>query len=492
MNRRNFLALSAASGLLGTAGLAAGCGPDTGRRPGPPPALDLSAPLRIPPLLHPERTADGVRAFELTLLAGRSELLPGLQTDTWGFNGPFLGPTLRAGRGDRIAMTVRNTLPAASTVHWHGVRLPAAMDGGPHQPIEPGAVWTPTWTLDQPATTAWYHPHPHGATAQHVYRGLAGMFLIDDAEDHGLPAQYGVDDVPLILQDKKFTADGALDGDPLKGKYGILGDRMLVNGTYQPRFAVSTERVRLRLLNGSNARMYHLVFDDRRPFQVVGNDGGLLGAPVETTELTLTPGERAEVLVGFAPGDDAVLRTEDNGVDLAAGDFDLIRFTAADRLQPSPTVPARPAALPPIVPPAGATVRRFTLDARNGINGRPMDPARIDEVVPAGAVEIWEVRNNASSHNFHIHDVAFQVLDVNGHAPPAVAAGYKDTVFVPTGSTVRLAVQFGRDVDPTAPYMYHCHLLRHEDSGMMGQFLVVEPGTEDSAPRTVATAPHRH
>ncbi|GAA2742193.1 multicopper oxidase family protein [Kitasatospora cinereorecta] len=483
MNRRNFLSLAALSGV------AAACGSRSGERLEPPPGAVMSTPLFVPPLLAPPLDGDGARHFELAMQTGRTVILPGQQTPTWGFNGAFLGPTLRAGRGDVIRMTVRNGLPEASTVHWHGIRVPAAMDGGPHQLIQPGAVWNPAWTLDQPATTAWYHPHPHGTTAQHVYRGLAGLFIVDDAEDHGLPAAYGVDDVPLVLQDKEFAADGSFSGDPLRGIYGILGDHMLVNGVWNPRFDVTTQRVRLRILNGAQARMFNLTFADRRRFHVVGNDGGLLGAPVEVDQLVLTPGERAEVVVGFAPGDDVVLRTLDNGVDLAKGDFDLVRFVAATGLKPSPALPAHPATLPAIVPPAGARLRTFALGGRDSINGRPMDMDRIDEVVPAGAVEIWEVDGSGFAHNFHIHEVAFQVLDVNGAAPPAHASGHKDTVYVPVRSKVRLAVQFGRDTDPSSPYMYHCHILRHEDAGMMGQFVIVEPGTESQVPHTLSGRP---
>ncbi|WP_198953442.1 multicopper oxidase family protein [Kitasatospora sp. CB01950] len=387
MNRRTFLTLAALSGTTATAGLAAGCGSDAEPHPAPPP-LDLSTPLRIPPLLNPATEPDGLRRFELITFAGQSELLPGKPTTTWGFNGAYLGPTLRAGRGDRIAMTVRNTLPEATTVHWHGMRLPAAMDGGPHQLIAAGGHWSPSWTVDQPAATTWYHPHPHGTTSRHVYRGLAGLFLIDDDQDTRLPTAYGTDDIPLILQDKKLTERGGLDGDPMSGPFGILGDRILVNGTYNPRFTVTTARVRLRLLNASNARMYHLAFADRRTFHQVATDGGLLPAPVAATTLDLTPGERAEILVGFAPGDNVVLRTLDNGLDIAKGDLDLIRFVAAERLSPAPELPAALPAPEPIVPPAGAKVRHFTLSGRDSINGRPMDMQRIDEVVPAGAVEI--------------------------------------------------------------------------------------------------------
>ncbi|MEU0570260.1 multicopper oxidase domain-containing protein [Nonomuraea sp. NPDC005983] len=231
--------------------------------------------------------------------------------------------------------------------------------------------------------------------------------------------------------------------------------------------------------------MYTLAFADKRRFQVIGTDGGLLHAPVEVEQLALTPGERAEIVVTFAAGEQVVLRSADNGVDIGSGDFDLLKIIAAPRLKPSPAVPSRLAPLTPITPPQGATVRRFTLNGHDAINSKEMDIGRIDEVVPAGAVEIWEIENNVYNHNFHIHEVAFQILDVGGEPPPAYATGYKDTVYVPAKSLVRLAVQFGRFTDPAAPYMYHCHILRHEDLGMMGQFVIVEPGTESQINRTL-------
>ena len=209
------------------------------------------------------------------------------------------------------------------------MRLPARMDGGPHQPIEPGATWSPHWTVDQPATTSWYHPHPHGATARHVYRGLAGMFIVDDGPAE-LPSRYGVDDIPLILQDR--VLDPAPD--PLKGTFGILGDHMLVNGTYRAFVNVRTERVRFRILNGSNARMYHLTFADGRSFHVVGGDAGLLAAPVEVDRVSLTPGERVEVVVAFTGGEQVLLRTVSGSDDIDEGDFDLLKVVAA----PRPTV----------------------------------------------------------------------------------------------------------------------------------------------------------
>lgn len=475
MNRRRFLAATALTGLASACGSA--------------PATDPAAfrtEVRVPPLLEPTRGKDGTLTFALTMRRGRSELLPGGPVETWGFNGAYLGPTIRAARGDKVRMTVTNRLAEASTVHWHGMRLPARMDGGPHQPIEPGATWSPHWTVDQPATTSWYHPHPHGATARHVYRGLAGMFIVDDGPAE-LPSRYGVDDIPLILQDKVLDAAP----DPLKGTFGILGDHMLVNGTYRGFAHVRTERVRFRVLNGSNARRYHLTFADGRTFHVVGGDAGLLAAPVEVDRVSLSPGERVEVVVAFTGGEQVLLRTVSGSDDIDEGDFDLLRIVAAPRLVGSPPLPGRLTGAPaPIVVPSGARVRRFRLNGHDAINGKEMDMSRIDEVVPAGAVEIWEIENTVYAHNFHIHEVAFQVLDVDGAEPEAWAGGHKDTVYVPPKSTVRLAVRFGEFTDPGTPYMYHCHILRHEDSGMMGQFVIVKPGTEDRVPRTIPVQHH--
>jgi FtsP/CotA-like multicopper oxidase with cupredoxin domain len=175
--------------------------------------LDFVNPLKIPPLLAPHTDPTGTKTFDLRLQPGSSHLLPGTTTPTWGANGTYLGPTLRATRGDTIRINVTNTLPAPTTLHWHGMHLPPSADGGPRQPINPATTWSPSWTIDQPAATLWYHPHPHGHTQDHVYRGIAGLFLLDDPQTSALalPKRYGVDDIPLIIQDKRFHADGSLD-----------------------------------------------------------------------------------------------------------------------------------------------------------------------------------------------------------------------------------------------------------------------------------------
>ncbi|WP_066071863.1 multicopper oxidase family protein [Neobacillus soli] len=439
--------------------------------------LHFENPLKIPQLLEPTIGNDGTKHFTLTMQSGTTEFLPGKMADTWGINGSYLGPTIKASRGDKVAFDVVNHLDVASTIHWHGMKLPAVMDGGPHQMIEAGETWSPNWTIDQPAATDWYHPHVHGKTAQHVYRGLAGLFLIDDKDSKKLPSDYGVDDIPLIVQDKLFTSDGQLS-EKDDTTFGTLGNEILVNGTYDPFLKVTASQVRFRLLNASNARAYHFGFTDGRSFQLVANDAGLLQKPVTLNRVMLSPGERAEMVVTFKPGEETILRSYSEGSGIENGEFDLLKIVAASKLTASTPVAGQLSTVPPIEVPKDARVRQFKMTMESMINDKKMKMNRIDEVVPAGTREIWEIDNFGWSHNFHIHDAAFQVLDINGKKPPEYERGRKDTVFIPNGSTVRLAVEFGNYPDPSHPLMYHCHILRHEDDGMMGQFLLVEPGTE--------------
>ncbi|WP_212846637.1 multicopper oxidase family protein [Actinoplanes ianthinogenes] len=467
MKRRTLLTLAALSALGGCTESA--------------PAASFANRLRIPPLAEPRPGRDGAREFDLTLRAdGHSAFLPGKTTDTWGVNGAYLGPTIRARRGEHVRVAVTNLLPEASTLHWHGMRLPARMDGGPHQMIEPGATWIPEWTIEQGAMTSWYHPHPHERTALHVYRGVAGLFLIDDPAGPELPSRYGVDDVPLIIQDRTFEGDGQFDTNVLGGTYGLIGDTVLVNGTFDPYLEVGSSLVRFRLLNASNARVYRVGFADGRTFQAVATDSGLLEKPVPVDRVKISPGERCEIVVAFRAGETVIMNSvgepRQTANDIEEDDFTLLKIVAGPELTRSAAVPATLGGTATTAPPAGSRVRRFTLSGSE-INDRDMDMNRIDEVVPAGALEIWEIDNTTFAHNFHIHEVAFRILDVNGAPPPAYQAGPKDTVFLPKHATARLAVRFGRHTDPGWPYMYHCHILRHEDRGMMGQFVIVAPGT---------------
>jgi blue copper oxidase len=443
-------------------------------------------PLPVPPLA-PSTMEGGKRVFDLRAEPGRHDF-GGRVAATAGFNGDYLGPTLRAKRGEQVVVNVHNGLDEVTSAHWHGMHLPPTMDGGPHQPIEPGATWSPTWTVNQPAATLWYHPHPHGETADHVYRGLAGMFIVDDpaTEVAALPHEYGVDDVPVIVQDKAFDDDEKLGSDTgMFGGLGVLGDKIVVNGALGPYLDVTTERVRLRLLNASNVRPYHFGFSDNRAFALVGTDGGLLDAPHETTGVTMVAGERIEIVVTMRPGERVVLRSTPAQLDLdwfrkrtsgANDSFDVMELRAAPSLKPSPAIPAKLVDTPRLDPAQAKHTREFSMSGTS-INGKDMDGSRIDAAVMKDSIEAWKLSApDGDLHTFHVHDVQFQVVSVGGKAPPPHLRGWKDTVFLAQGKPVVIIARFADYADPATPYMFHCHVLRHEDQGMMGQFVVIEPG----------------
>jgi suppressor of ftsI len=442
--------------------------------------------LPIPPLAEPTVNAAGEKVFDLDARTGTTEFLPGTKTPSWGFDGAYLGPTIVAERGDRIRMHVTNHLAEETTVHWHGMHLPARMDGGPHQMVSPGEVWEPHWGIDQPAATLWYHPHLHGETERQVQMGMAGMVILKDPLEAALnlPRQYGVDDVPVIVQDKRFDDQGAFTDD-VSGFIGAIGDTVLVNGAIGPFLDVTTDVVRLRLLNASPARTYDFGFSDERSFDLIATDGGLLRAPAPLAHIRLSPGERAEVLVRVVPGERVTLRSTppDLGVDavnagMNAGNdtLDVLQLRAAPTLKPLGALPATLAPMERWKTSDAEVTRTFRLDGHE-INGRQMEMGRIDERVEVGSLEQWVVSNTMDApHSFHVHDVQFQIASVAGAAPPPELAGWKDTIYLPPKTEFRLLMRFTDDTDRNVPYMYHCHLLTHEDDGMMGQFVVVKPG----------------
>ena len=220
----------------------------------------FSTVLPIPPLLEKTSAVTGLFSFELTAQKGSVSFIDGLETPTYGFNGDFLGPTIRFRRSEMIEIDVINELNEKTTVHWHGLHIPGEMDGGPHQVIEPGAVWKPFFEVAQEAATLWYHPHLLGKTGEQAYKGLAGMIIIDDENSDALaiPKKYGVDDIPLIIQDKRFFENGEfayVTGTP-DIMHGVIGNVVLVNGVHEPYLAVSRGLVRFRLLNGSDSTIH--------------------------------------------------------------------------------------------------------------------------------------------------------------------------------------------------------------------------------------------
>jgi FtsP/CotA-like multicopper oxidase with cupredoxin domain len=425
--------------------------------------------LPIPPIIGGEQIRLRIQAGELELPMGSSRTL--------GFNGDYLGPTIRLRRGEVADIRLENSLAEDTTVHWHGLHVPAEFDGGPHQVIRAGSDWNPRFTISQPAATLWYHPHLMGKTAEHVYRGLAGLFIIDDeySDSLNIPKEYGVDDIPLILQDRRFERDGSFRYAPFPPDimHGYIGNAVLVNGAYEPLLKLDRGTYRFRLLNGSNSSIMRISFSSGQEFTVIASDGGFLPESVRTDRIILSPGERYEILADFDGTEQTSLVTEIYG----GKTYETLKIDVTEkegRFYDHPGSFRYRA----VVPDKDSVRRSFRMETRGmgrfTINGRRMDMNTVNFSLMKNSREVWTIENVGMGmmnvpHSFHVHDVQFSVLSVNGAPPHPLYAGPKDTVLLFAGDRVEIALEFQ---EYTGLYMYHCHLLEHEDAGMMGQFLV--------------------
>jgi FtsP/CotA-like multicopper oxidase with cupredoxin domain len=407
---------------------------------------------------------------------------PGYPVTLSTFNSVYPSPTIRVQRGDVFDVTLDNQLAEEVNIHWHGLAVPADMDGHPMDVVQPGATRQYTFPVVDRAGTYWYHPHTDMKTASQVYRGLAGFFIVEDPAEavFGLPT--GAYDVPLLIQDRRVTADLSFTYAPtmMDMMTGYLGNAVLVNGVPDAQLEVAAAAYRFRLLNGSNARVYRVAFEDARVFHVIAGDGGLLHRPIPATEFFLSPGERAEFVVNFARSESgravrlvSLPFTGGGGGTQGAG-FPLLRF----RVRGSGPTPPLPAALVPLEPYARPqTVRYFVMEMNSPpvqgnflINGLAFHPTRIDQYIGRNVLERWEVVNgSAHPHPFHVHATQFRVMSRSVGPMGPHELGWKDTVLVWPAEVVQLAVRF--DYYP-GMYVLHCHNLEHEDMGMMSNFMV--------------------
>lgn len=484
--------------------------------------------LPIPNLLAP----DASNQLRLVVQAGKTAFGQHNAT-TWGYNGSLLGPAIQLRKGQALTVNIHNTLHEETTVHWHGLEVPGEVDGGPHGIIKPGEQRSVTFTPDQRAATCWFHPHQHGKTGYQVAMGLAGLILIEDDESRllRLPKQWGIDDVPVIVQDKKFTADGQIDYqlDVMSAAVGWFGDTLLTNGAIYPQHNAPKGWLRLRLLNGCNARSLNFATSDQRPLYVVASDGGMLAEPVKVSELPVLMGERFEVLVDISDGkvfDLVTLPVSQMGMNISPFD----KPQPVLRIQPllvtaSGMLPDTLSSLPALPSLEGLTQRKLQLsmdpmldmigmqalmkkygdqamagmhhgqmmghmnhgkmggmdhsmhgfDFRNGnrINGKAFDMHTPQFAALKGQYERWLISGEGDMmlHPFHIHGTQFRILSENGKAPAVHRAGWKDTVRV-EGGVSEVLVKFDHDAPKEFAYMAHCHLLEHEDTGMMLGFTV--------------------
>ena len=466
-------------------------------------AAEGGAPLPIPPILE----ADGAPPVTLTARKGSHAFVPGTQTPTLGYEADYLGPTLRVRRGRTAQIDVINRTDDEVTAHWHGAHVPGNMDGGPQTAFAPGASWAARFDVHHPAATLWYHSHVHGKTGPQVYHGLAGLLLVDDpAAPDGLPSDYGVNDIPLVVQDRSFDSAGRLVYDTsgmMSLMSGLHGDTICVNGAVRPVADVPRGLVRLRILNGSNARFYDFAFADGRQFHQVASDGGLLPAPVARNRIALAPAERAEIVVDFS-ADSAPVRLISSDIAQggmmgggmmgggagSGGTLDILTFSPGAASINAPV--SLPASLP--APPfnIGSPVRtrEFQLDMHAGsmmgsmfrrlfgandsimgINGSAYNMGRIDASLNLGETELWRISAPMMVHPFHVHGCSFQVVSRGGRPVDPATEGHKDVVVV-DASGVEILVQANKKADAATPFMLHCHILEHEDAGMMGQFTV--------------------
>lgn len=450
--------------------------------PGSPPVIPFTRPLPIPTVLTPGGGPPGQDNYTITMQPAMADIIPGRPTPVWTYNGLYPGPTIRARSGRPVVIRQNNNLPESMSVHLHGGHTPASSDGHPTDLIPPGGNKDYTYPNNQLPATLWYHDHAVDLTGPHVYLGLAGFYLIGDPFEDSLNLPTGAHDVPLVVQDRLFNRNGTfsypLTDDALLR--GVIGDRMLVNGVIQPFFQVTRRKWRFRLLNGSNARIYDFALSNGQPFIQIGSDGGLLSAPVNRTVIRLGPAERADVVVDFTnvpTGTQVYLRNLNRMIPLTLdrAPRDLMRFDVGNTATDTSVVPA---ALRPFTPPGTETVTRDITLERGTANGRPVwfingllfDPARIEFSPARGDVEIWRFTNNSNfTHPMHIHLVQFQVLDVGGQPPAAGDDHWKDTVNVPPGGVVRVKARFA---DYAGTFVFHCHVLEHEDHAMMAQFSV--------------------
>ncbi|WP_219352215.1 multicopper oxidase CueO [Citrobacter sp. Colony219] len=506
--------------------------------------------LPIPDLL----TADASNRIQLIVKAGQSTFA-GKTATTWGYNGNLLGPAVKLNTGQAVSVDIHNQLAEETTLHWHGLEIPGEVDGGPQGVIPAGGKRSVTFTPAQRAATCWFHPHQHGKTGRQVAMGLAGLVLIEDDEIRKLllPKQWGIDDVPVIIQDKQFSADGQINYqlDMMTAAVGWFGDTLLTNGTIYPQHAAPRGWLRLRLLNGCNARSLNIAASDNRPLYVIASDGGLLAEPVKVTELPMLMGERFEVLVDVSDGkafDLVTLPVSQMGMAIAPFD----KPHPVMRVQPllitaSGTLLDTLTAMPALPSLDGVTVRKLQLSMdpmldmmgmqmlmkkyggqamagmdhgkmmghmnndnmghgnmdhgnmnhgemgnmqhggmgnmkqdgtfdfhnANRINGLAFDMNKPMFAATKGQHERWVISGQGDMmlHPFHIHGTQFRILSENGKAPAAHRTGWKDTVRV-EGGVSEVLVKFDHDAPKEHAYMAHCHLLEHEDTGMMLGFTV--------------------
>lgn len=464
--------------------------------------------------------------LSLTAAPAQVQIFPGESTAVWRYRGQvikgdpgslinpdqsYLGPIIRARKNQKLRIHFNNDLPAESIIHWHGLHVPANMDGHPMYVIPPGDTFTYEFEILNRAGTYWYHPHPHGRTGHQVYGGLAGLFIISDEQEDRLDIPNGELDIPLVIQDRLFSSDNQLIYLP-RGMHdtitGMLGDTICVNGRPDFRLSVSTRIYRLRILNGSNSRIYKLAWKDGTPLTVIATDGGLLEKPVQKKYVVLGPAERIELWADFSkypvgtslelvskyfePAMQQSVMGPRQG--MMGGDtlpngapFSVLKIEVTSEETEPRTLPEELSLIERYQPRDADNFynpRRFSFfmqHMRGLINGRTFQMQEVagDEMVQLNSTELWEISNDDRSmgmmmmpmpHPVHLHGKQFQVVERSGTPHSGyVDVGWKDTILLMPGERARIMTRF---TDYPGMFLYHCHNLEHEDMGMMRNYLI--------------------
>ncbi len=484
--------------------------------------------------------------MELTCQPGEAAILEGRATGVWRYaanllKGPentlttlpdsYLGPVMRLRKGQKIRIRLRNGLPEPTITHWHGLHVPMLMDGHPMYAIDPGETFVYEFEMRNRAGLYFYHPHTHEATATQVYRGLAGAIIVNDDEEKALDLPSGEFEIPIVLQDRAFNDDNQLvyGGGMHAQMVGFQGDHVLVNGRPEYAIDVASRAYRLRILNGSNSRIYKLAWDDASPITVIGVDGGLLEKPEEKPYVMLAPGERLDVWADFSGrsvGSMIVMRSAPFSGVLpkmarmmmgsalpVGGDYPLFTVRVSRAASDIPALPQRLTRidhlrLEDVANPADPVPIAISEAPMSMLlNGRPYadNDALPREHIPVDTLQLIEIFRDhggmgmgmgrgmgmmgggmgmmggmmAMAHPIHLHGQQFQILsrsaadaDPQDYATMSegfISSGWKDTVLVTPGERVKIVKPFG---DFKGAFMYHCHNLEHEDMGMMRQFIV--------------------
>lgn len=449
----------------------------------------------------PLQLPDVISAGNFSLNASRNTYRIGdeLQISGLQFNEQYPSPTIRSERGKTQTISFNNEIGQDSIIHWHGLIVPPEMDGHPKDAISSGA-YEYDFLINQRAGTYWYHPHPHRLTGEQVYKGLAGFFIVEDNEEKALNLPTGEFEISLLIQDRRITSTGEIRYNPSMSEQmmtGFLGDQILVNGVPSPYHNVLRGTYRFRLLNGSNARIYNIAFQNETPFMLIGSDGGLLPEAIKVESVLLAPGERADILVDFSGFDEEKVSLQSlpfdipssggmmngmgnmmggNGPEQGIG-FKLMEFRINNEsIENDIELPKELSTLN--FPEENDAVLRRQIDLNmqmmegHTINGKQFEMNRVDIQVKQGDTEIWEfVNDTRTPHPMHIHAAQFKILGRSGNRGILPhETGWKDTVLVMPEETVQVIMKFD---SPKGLYVFHCHNLEHEDNGMMANFEII-------------------